>query len=194
MVQYNAVKIDIFLKILFLLSQLIHLGSILVYLSLKAFKYRIKYFLAILAAVLLSLPAFADGLTAKEALAKNPKSLHYTDTIRSARKQNQFLKAIELAPSVFVYDEIVWENSSTVTVKGMRFNPSMDNTLKCEIVTDDPGLGKRLQRLNSVTRPLNGIVDLTVSYHNVPSGIAVDYLIRNISVFGIGRKSSKNKK
>lgn len=155
---------------------------------------RIKYFLAILAAVLLSLPAFADGLTAKEALAKNPKSLHYTDTIRSARKQNQFLKAIELAPSVFVYDEIVWENSSTVTVKGMRFNPSMDNTLKCEIVTDDPGLGKRLKRLNSVTRPLNGIVDLTVSYHNVPSGIAVDYLIRNISVFGIGRKSSKNKK
>ena len=155
---------------------------------------RIKCLLAFFAAVLLSLPAFADGQTAKEALAKNPKSLHYTDTIRSARKQNQFLKAIELAPSVFVYDEIVWDDASTVTVRGMRFNPSMDNTLKCEIVTGDPGLGKRLKRLNSVTRPLNGIVDLTVSYHNVPAGIAVDYLIRNISVFGIGRKSSKNKK
>ena len=155
---------------------------------------RIKYLLAFFAAVLLSLPAFADGQTAKEALAKNPKSLHYTDTIRSARKQNQFLKAIELAPSVFVYDEIVWDDASTVTVRGMRFNPSMDNTLKCEIVTDDPGLGKRLKRLNSVTRPLNGIVDLTVSYHNVPAGIAVDYKIRNISIFGIGRKSSKNKK
>ena len=155
---------------------------------------RIKYLLAFFAAVLLSLPVFADGQTAKEALAKNPKSLHYTDTIRSARKQNQFLKAIELAPSVFVYDEIVWDDASTVTVRGMRFNPSMDNTLKCEIVTDDPGLGKRLKRLNSVTRPLNGIVDLTVSYHNVPAGIAVDYKIRNISIFGIGRKSSKNKK
>ena len=155
---------------------------------------RIKYLLAFFAAVLLSLPAFADGQTAKEALAKNPKSLHYTDTIRSARKQNQFLKAIELAPSVFVYDEIVWDDASTVTVRGMRFNPSMDNTLNCEIVTDDPGLGKRLKRLNSVTRPLNGIVDLTVSYHNVPAGIAVDYKIRNISIFGIGRKSSKNKK
>ena len=155
---------------------------------------RIKYLLAFFVAVLLSLPAFADGQTAKEALAKNPKSLHYTDTIRSARKQNQFLKAIELAPSVFVYDEIVWDDASTVTVRGMRFNPSMDNTLKCEIVTDDPGLGKRLKRLNSVTRPLNGIVDLTVSYHNVPAGIAVDYKIRNISIFGIGRKSSKNKK
>lgn len=155
---------------------------------------RIKYLLAFFAAVLLSLPTFADGQTAKEALAKNPKSLHYTDTIRSARKQNQFLKAIELAPSVFVYDEIVWDDASTVTVRGMRFNPSMDNTLKCEIVTDDPGLGKRLKRLNSVTRPLNGIVDLTVSYHNVPAGIAVDYKIRNISIFGIGRKSSKNKK
>ena len=155
---------------------------------------RIKYLLAVFVAVLLSLPAFADGQTAKEALAKNPKSLHYTDTIRSARKQNQFLKAIELAPSVFVYDEIVWDDPSTVTVKGMRFNPSMDNTLKCEFVIDDPGLGKRLKRLNSVTRPLNGIVDLTVSYHNVPAGIAVDYKIRNISIFGIGRKSSKNKK
>ena len=155
---------------------------------------RIKYLLAFFAAVLLSLPAFADGQTAKEALAKNPKSLHYTDTIRSARKQNQFLKAIELAPSVFVYDEIVWDDASTVTVRGMRFNPSMDNTLKCEIVEKDPGLGKRLKRLNTVTRPLNGVVDLTVSYHRVPSGIAVDYLIQNISIFGIGRSSEKKKK
>ena len=139
-------------------------------------------------------PLHADGENYKEQLRKQPKTLHYTDTIRSANKQQQFLRAIELAPSVFVYKEIVWKDASTVTVKGMRFNPSMDNTLKCEIVEKDPGLGKRLKRLNTVTRPLNGVVDLTVSYHRVPSGIAVDYLIQNISIFGIGRSSEKKKK
>ena len=114
-----------------------------------------------LVAVLAFQPLHADGENYKEQLRKQPKTLHYTDTIRSANKQQQFLRAIELAPSVFVYKEIVWKDASTVTVKGMRFNPSMDNTLKCEIVEKDPGLGKRLRRLNTVTRPLNGVVDLT---------------------------------
>ena len=154
----------------------------------------IKYLIVMLVAVLAFQPLRADGENYKEQLRKQPKTLHYTDTIRSANKQQQFLRAIELAPSVFVYKEIVWKDASTVTVKGMRFNPSMDNTLKCEIVEKDPGLGKRLKRLNTVTRPLNGVVDLTVSYHRVPSGIAVDYLIQNISIFGIGRSSDKKKK
>ena len=154
----------------------------------------IKYLIVMLVAVLAFQPLHADGENYKEQLRKQPKTLHYTDTIRSANKQQQFLRAIELAPSVFVYKEIVWKDASTVTVKGMRFNPSMDNTLKCEIVEKDPGLGKRLRRLNTVTRPLNGVVDLTVSYHRVPSGIAVDYLIQNISIFGIGRSSEKKKK
>lgn len=154
----------------------------------------IKYLIVTLVAVLAFQPLHADGENYKEQLRKQPKTLHYTDTIRSANKQQQFLRAIELAPSVFVYKEIVWKDASTVTVKGMRFNPSMDNTLKCEIVEKDPGLGKRLKRLNTVTRPLNGVIDLTVSYHRVPSGIAVDYLIQNISIFGIGRSSDKKKK
>lgn len=157
---------------------------------------RLHCLLAFVAAILFALPSHAltPGPGTDELLAKRPKTLHYTDTIRSQRKQDQFMKAIELAPKVFVYKEIVWDDASTVTVKGMRFNPSMDNTLKCEIVTDDPALGKRLKTLNAVTRPLNGVVDLTVSYHRVPSGIAVDYLIRNISIFGIGRRSEKKSK
>lgn len=154
----------------------------------------IKCLTLILVAALSFLPLHAGNDSLKDELRKQPKTLHYTDTIRSANKQQQFLRAIELAPSVFVYQEIVWKDASTVTVKGMRFNPSMDNTLKCEIVEKDPGLGKRLRRINAVTRPLNGVVDLTVSYHRVPSGIAVDYLIQNISVFGIGRSSDKKKK
>lgn len=151
----------------------------------------IHYLPALFAAILFALPMSASRPDPEDLIDKQPKSLHYTDTIRSQKKQDQFMKAIELAPSVFVYNEIVWENASTVTVKGMRFNPSMKNTLECEIVADDPGLGKRLKRLHTVTKPLNGVVDLTVSYHRVPSGIAVDYLIRNISLFGIGRSSDK---
>ena len=143
---------------------------------------------------LLALLVFQPQDDYKEQLRKQPKTLHYTDTLRSINKQNQFLRAVELAPSVFVYDEIVWRDANTVTVKGMRFNRSMDNTLQCEIVEKDPALGKRLKRVNSVTRPLNGVIDLTVSYHRVPAGIAVDYLIQNISVFGIGRSPDKKKK
>ena len=150
----------------------------------------IKY----LSFMLLALLVFQPQDDYREQLRKQPKSLHYTDTLRSANKQNQFLRAVELAPSVFVYDEIVWRDANTVTVKGMRFNRSMDNTLQCEIVEKDPALGKRLKRVNSVTRPLNGVIDLTVSYHRVPAGIAVDYLIQNISVFGIGRSPDKKKK
>ena len=159
-------------------------------------KNHIKYILALFAAVLFTLPSFAQKQQEdyKDLLRKQPKTMHFADTLRSPNKQKQFLRAVELAPSVFVYDEIVWHGASTVTVKGMKFNPSMDNTLKCEIVENDPGLGKRLRRLNSVTRPLRGVVDLTVSYHNVPTGIAVDYLINNISVFGIGRSSDRKSK
>ena len=146
---------------------------------------------ALFAAFLFTVPVSASRPDNEDLIEKQPKTLHYTDTIRSQKKQDQFMKAIELAPSVFVYKEIIWEDASTVTVKGMRFNPSMKNTLDCEIVADDPGLGKRLRRLNAVTKPLNGVVDLTVSYHRVPSGIAVDYLIRNISLFGIGRSSDR---
>ena len=150
----------------------------------------IKY----LSFMLLALLVFQPQDDYREQLRKQPTSLHYTDTLRSANKQDQFLRAVELAPSVFVYDEIVWRDANTVTVKGMRFNRSMDNTLQCEIVEKDPALGKRLKRVNSVTRPLNGVIDLTVSYHRVPAGIAVDYLIQNISVFGIGRSPDKKKK
>ena len=156
-------------------------------------KNHIKYILALFAAALIALPSFAQKQQEdyRDLLRKQPKTMHFADTLHSPNKQKQFLRAVELAPSVFVYDEIVWIGSSTVTVKGMKFNPSMDNTLKCEIVENDPGLGKRLKRLNSVTRPLRGVVDLTVSYHNVPNGLAVDYLINNISLFGIGRSSDR---
>ena len=74
-----------------------------------------------LVAVLAFQPLRADGDNYKEDLRKQPKTLHYTDTIRSANKQQQFLRAIELAPSVFVYKEIVWKDASTVVLSPFGF-------------------------------------------------------------------------
>lgn len=131
--------------------------------------------------------SFFSGTPADAASRKEPKELHFADTLKSPNKRAQFLKAVELAPSVFVYREFKRLDDNTVAVYGLKFNDSMKNTLNCEIVENDPGLGKRLKRVNKVTKPLNGIVDLIVSYHTVPKGIAVSYTIRNISLFGIGK-------
>ena len=123
------------------------------------------------------------------AAGRKAKDLHYTDTLHTPRKQVQLLKAIELAPDVFVYDEFVRVDEYTVTIKGMKFNASMKNTLDSDFIADDAGLAKRLKRLARLTRPLNGVCDLTVRTEKIPEGLAVDYKIRNISVFGIGRVS-----
>lgn len=109
---------------------------------------------------------------------------HFADTIRSANKQAQFRKAIEVAPSTFVYKELVWKDKNTVTIKRMRFNESIKRTLDNDVVKYDPGLEKRLRKLYTVMRPLNPTIDLTISFHDVPEGIAVTYDISNVRVFG----------
>lgn len=142
--------------------------------------------------ILLSLmicAAFAFAAPGAHAGQRQSKDLHYTDTLHTPRKQVQLLKAIELAPEVFVYDQFIRVDEYTVTIKGMKFNASMKNTLDSDFIADDPGLAKRLKRLARLTRPLNGVCDLTVRTEKIPEGLAVDYKIRNISVFGIGRVS-----
>lgn len=110
--------------------------------------------------------------------------LHFADTVRSQNKRAQFVKALELAPEVFVYDDFTREGDSVVVVKGMRFNESMKNTLSSDFTADDPGLAKRLKRISRLTRPLNLVCDLVVSYHMVPTGIAVSYTLRNLNMLG----------
>ena len=46
----------------------------------------IKYLIVTLVAVLAFQPLHADGENYKEQLRKQPKTLHYTDTIRSSRE------------------------------------------------------------------------------------------------------------
>lgn len=115
------------------------------------------------------------------------KVYHFADTLKSPNKQDRFLRAVDRAPEVFVYNEIVKNGTGSVTVRGMHFNDSIDNTLSSEFCAEDPKLKKNLTRVGRIVRPLNAIIDLTVDYHAVPKGIAVAYTIDNINIFGKGK-------
>ena len=121
-----------------------------------------------------------------EASARKTGDLHFADTLRTEKKRAQFTQAMKLAPEVFVYSSIETQGDTSVTVKGMQFNASMKSTLNSEFVASDPRLAKKLKKISRWTKPLNAVCDLTVNYHNVPEGIAVAYLIRNISIMGFG--------
>lgn len=137
-------------------------------------------FLTSLAMILGSLLFCSNEACATE---RSKSDMHFTDTLRSPNKQEQFLKAIELAPEIWIYSKIEWKDSSTVTIHDMKFNKSLQNTLQADIVASDAKLSKNLRRIYKVTKPLNPTCDLTVSYHRVPAGIAVSYDIRDIRIF-----------
>ena len=115
------------------------------------------------------------------------KVYHFADTLKSMPKRDRFMRAIDRAPEVFVYNEIVQNGPGSVTVKGMRFNDSIQNTLASEFCAEDPKLKKNLTRVGHIVKPLNAIIDLTVDYKQVPKGIAVSYTIDNINIFGKGK-------
>lgn len=113
--------------------------------------------------------------------------LQFSDTLSTEKKLAQFTEALRLAPEVFVYKSIVTRADTSVTVKGLQFNASMKNTLNSEFVAGDPRLAKKLRKISRLTRPLNAVCDLTVNYHKVPEGLAVSYIIKNISMMGFGK-------
>lgn len=113
--------------------------------------------------------------------------LQFSDTLSTAKKRAQFKDALRLAPDVFVYDSIKTQGDTSVTVKGLKFNASMKNTLNSEFVESDPRLAKKLRKISRLTKPLNAVCDLTVNYHYIEEGIAVAYIIRNISIMGFGK-------
>lgn len=115
------------------------------------------------------------------------KDMHFTDTLHTQRKIDQFLKAVEIAPHTWVYKEMIWKDESTVTVKRMKFNESMVKTLQSELVSSDEGLRKRITRLHKLTKPMNATLDLTISYKKLPDGLAISYDIANMKMGG-GRK------
>lgn len=114
--------------------------------------------------------------------------LSFRDTIRTGYKRVQFLTAIDLAPQTFYYDDYTDDGAGCVTIKGLRFNDSMKRTLKCDVVDQDPGLRKRLKRMYNAVRPFNAIGNLEVRYNIMDIGIAVEYHISEIRIWG--RKAS----
>ena len=121
---------------------------------------------------------------------KESSDMHYADTLHTPSKQQQFLKAVELAPETFSYKQLIRNADGSITLKGMKFNDSMKTTLAHPLVTSDPGLYKRLRKLKRLTWPLNATCDLTVKYKWIQKDLAIDYYIKNISVFGIGKLST----
>lgn len=123
--------------------------------------------------------------------ARKSDDLHFTDTLDTPKQKAQFLEALKLAPDVFVYDSYDVSGHTTVTVRGLRFNPSMKGVLASGFMDNDPKLAKKIKKINRLTRPLNASFDLRVEYHDVTQGIAVAYYITNVSVFGGGKVPAK---
>ncbi len=144
----------------------------------------IRRFLYVLAAVLLALPVCAAAQSNDDTPTIRPgKSMHYTDTLNRAKEREQFLEAIRLAPSTFVYEDIKI-GDGTATIKGMRLNSSMDNTLETAIVKADPRLEKKFRRINGWTRALGAACDLKVDWRYLSNGaIYVEYDISRIRFF-----------
>ncbi|MDO5442638.1 MAG: hypothetical protein Q4G10_03110 [Bacteroidia bacterium] len=136
--------------------------------------------------------ALAAFVLPQDAFARKADDLQFTDTLDTPKKINQFTEALRLAPDVFVYSSIIPPDGSSVTVKGLRFNPSMKAVMETDFIASDPRLQKKLKKINRLTKPLNPVFDLTVKYENVPEGIAVAYYITNISVFGGGKVPVKS--
>lgn len=141
---------------------------------------------------LLIVIALVGMLMPQDVFARRADDLHFTDTLDTPKQKAQFTEALELAPEVFVYKSLTKPDDGTVTIKGLKFNPSMKGVLASDFIANDPKLEKKLKKINRLTRALNPVFDLTVKYQNVPQGIAVAYFITNISVLGGGRVPAKS--
>lgn len=123
-----------------------------------------------------------NGFSASAKIVKD--EFHFRDTLHTPSKQAQFMKAVKVAPETFLYKEAVWHDANTVTFKRMKFNRSMQRTLACDIVKQDPGLTKRLNRLYKIVKPMNPVLDFKVSFHQLDAGhLAISYDLTNIDVF-----------
>ena len=116
------------------------------------------------------------------ALATTPIVLR--DTLRTAAQRTQFSKALKMAPSTFVYDGYSADGKSYASVTHLRFNDSMRRVLQLDFIQQDARLHKQMRRLYLVTRPFGVTGDLTVRYREVPRGLAIEYRITDLRIWG----------
>ena len=134
-----------------------------------------RILLTLTAALFLALPGRAAAKTTPIVLR---------DTLKTVSQRSQFNKALKLAPSTFVYDDYAADGKTYASVTHLRFNDSMRNVLKYDFVQKDAFLHKQLRRLYLVTRPFGVTGDLTVRYRQVPKGLAVEYTITDLRIWG----------
>ena len=134
-----------------------------------------RILLTLTAALFLALPGRAAAKTTPIVLR---------DTLKTVSQRSQFNKALKLAPSTFVYDDYSADGKTYASVTHLRFNDSMRNVLKYDFVQKDAFLHKQLRRLYLVTRPFGVTGDLTVRYRQVPKGLAVEYTITDLRIWG----------
>lgn len=143
---------------------------------------------AVLFALLLS-SAFSGRAAAQTKSSFSASSGHemirLRDTLKTDAQRKQFLQALEMAPTTFVYDSYDADGRSFARCNKLRFNDSMKRLLQQEFVQKDAALHKQMRRLHRLTRPFNVSGDLAVRYRQLPGGaIALQYEISNLYIWG----------
>jgi hypothetical protein len=108
------------------------------------------------------------------------ESIRLRDTLKTDAQRKQFLQALKIAPTTFVYDSYDADGKSYASCIKLRFNDSMKKLLQQEFVQKDATLHKQMRRLYRLTRPFGVSGDLKVRYRQVPAGLLVEYEITNL--------------
>ena len=128
--------------------------------------------------------ALAALLLGAAGVARATTPIVLRDTLRTAAQRTQFSKALKMAPSTFVYDGYSADGKSYASVTHLRFNDSMRRVLQLDFIQQDARLHKQMRRLYLVTRPFCVTGDLTVRYREVPRGLAIEYRITDLRIWG----------
>lgn len=112
------------------------------------------------------------------------EAIRLRDTLKNETERVQFRNALKLAPKTFVCDKFTADGRSYASCTKLRFNDSMRKVLALDFVQQDPYLHKQLRRLYRLVRPFTVTGDLKVTYRQVPAGIAVEYEITNLYIWG----------
>jgi hypothetical protein len=149
-----------------------------------------KRTLLLIAATLATLFLATISLAATNATGKAPDTqdqeiIRLRDTLRTEAQRKQFRQALEMAPKTFFCEEYRADGKSYATAHKLRFNESMRRVLRTvDFIREDEFLHKQLRRLYFVTRPFGVTGDITVRYKPVPTGLAVEYEISNLYIWG----------
>lgn len=148
----------------------------------------IKYLMSVVALLMLVVPAHAirvdmDSEADERAAIRQGGTMHFTDTLDTAKEIRQFEEALVIAPKAFVCQSCKQE-PGVVTFISLRMNPTIDNVIETPIVQSDPSLERKFRRIGRITHIFFGACDLKVSYSYLPNGhISVAYDISRIRFF-----------